>query len=196
LLVLGLIFTVNLSFSEENKNASALGLNFGISRKDALEIIKSQGKEVLEDTVDSKRIRTIMVEGALIELPVDISNVNLKTKLEFYDNELMNSSLVFKSSDILNQSALEAELLKYLNGLYGAPRGKEELLNMTTWNWYIPDIEVILSTNPQNNTARIDYVYKPINQSRMEEELEKKEKGEAPDPAKEMFLKGQYSKPQ
>lgn len=197
LFILALIFITTLSFSEdkENKSASALGFNFGISKKEALEIIKSQGKNVLEDTVDSKRIRIIIVEGALIELPVDLSNVDLKTKLEFYDNELMTSSLVFKSSDILNQSAIEAELFRYLTGLYGQPSGKEEVLNMTTWNWYIPDIVVLLSTNPQGNIARVDYVYKPLNQSRVEEELQRKQKGEENNPAKDMFLEGDFSKP-
>ncbi len=196
LLILILTLFTTLSFSEEdNKNVSALGLNFGISTKDALEIIKSEGKKVVEDTVDSKKIRTIMVEGALIELPVDTSNVDLKTKLEFYDNELMTSSLVFKSNDILNQSALETELLKYLNGLYGEPGEKEEVLNINSWTWYIPDITVILSTNPSDSIARIDYVYKPLNQSRMEEELKRKQKGETTEPAKNMFLEGGYSKP-
>src|SRR3990172_13392611 len=110
------MFCATHSFPEEKegKNVSALGFNFGISKKDALETIKSQGKKVVEDTVDSKEIRTIIVEGALVELPVDINNVDLKTKLEFYDNELMASSLVFNTNNILNQSALEAELFKYL----------------------------------------------------------------------------------
>jgi hypothetical protein len=197
LFVFALIFITTLSFSEdkENKNVSALGFDFGISKKDALEIINSQGKKVLEDVVDSKRIRTIIVEGALIELPMDLSSVGLETKLEFYDDELMISSLVFKSGDVLNQSAVEAEILKYLNGLYGEPSGKEEVLNMTTWSWYIPDVEVVLSNKPENNSARIDYIYKPLNQSRMEEELQRKQKGEKVDPAKKMFFDGTFSKP-
>src|SRR5574341_2431991 len=116
LFILALIFTTTLSFPEEKdgKNVSALGFNFGISKKDALEIIKSQGKTVVENTVDSKEIRTIIVEGALIEIPVDTSNADLKTNLEFYDNELMASSLVSKPNNLLNQSAVEAVLLTYL----------------------------------------------------------------------------------
>ncbi len=195
ILTLALISTLSFSEEKENKDVSALGFDFGISKKDALEVIKSQGKNVLEDTVDSKRIRTIIVEGALIELPMDLSSVGLETKLEFYDDELMLSSLIFKSSDVLNQSAIEAELFKYLTGLYGEPRGKEEVLSMTTWSWYIPDIEVLLSNKPQNNIARIDYIYKPLNQSRMEEELQRKQRGEDEDPAKKMFLEGNFSKP-
>jgi hypothetical protein len=54
---------------------------------------------------------------------------------------------------------------------------------------------VILSTNPNNNIARIDYVYKPLNQSRMEEELKRKQEGETVEPVKEMFLEGGFSKP-
>ncbi|MGH7908694.1 MAG: hypothetical protein ACRENW_02455 [Thermodesulfobacteriota bacterium] len=197
LTILVLTFFTTLSFSgeEDNKNVSALGFNFGISKKDALEIIKSQGKKVVEDTVDSKEIRTIIVEGALIELPVDTSNADLKTNLEFYDNELMASSLVFKPNTILNQSALEAELFKYLSGLYGEPAGKEEVLGITTWAWHITDIAVILSSNPKNNVARIDYVYKPLNQSRIEDEFNQKQQGETVEPAKQMFIDGNYSAP-
>ena len=196
LLILILTFFTTLSFSKEYyKNVSALGFNFGISKKDALEIIKSQGKKVVEDTVDSKKIRTIIVEGALIELPVDTSNADLKTNLEFYDNELMASSLVFKPNNILNQSALEAELFKYLSGLYGEPVGKEEVINITTWTWHITDIAVIFSSNPKNNVARIDYVYKPLNQSRIEDEFKQKQQGETVEPAKQMFIDGNYSAP-
>lgn len=197
ILISVITFFASLSFSEEKdgKNVSAVGFDFGISKKDALEIIKSQGKKVVEDTVDSKKIRTIVVEGSLIELPVDISNVDLKTKLEFYDNELMTSSLVFKPNNILNQSALEAELFKYLSGLYGEPGGKEEVLNIITWTWHIPDLAVILSSNPKNNIERIDYVYKPLNQSRIEDEFKQKQQGETVDPAKQMFIDGNYSAP-
>ena len=193
--ILAFYATITFSGEEDNKNVSALGFNFGISKKDALEIIKSQGKTVVENTVDSKEIRTIIVEGALIELPLDIDNVDLKTKLEFYDNELMASSLVFKTNDILNQPALESELFKYLSGLYGEPGGKEEVLNITTWTWHPHDLAVILSSNPKNNVARIDYVYKPLNQSRIEEEFKEKQQGETVDPAKQMFIDGNYSAP-
>ncbi len=193
--ILAFYATISFSGEEDNKNVSALGFNFGISKKDALEIIKSQGKKVVEDTVDSKEIRTIIVDGSLIELPVDTSNADLKTNLEFYDNELMASSLVFKPNNILNQSALEAELFKYLSGLYGEPGGKEEVINITTWTWHIPDLAVILSSNPKNNIARIDYVYKPLNQSRIEEEFKEKQQGETVDPAKQMFIDGNYSAP-
>ena len=197
LIIFILTFFTTLSFSgdEDNKNVSALGFNLGISKKDALEIIKSQGKKVVEDTVDSKKIRTIIVEGALIELPVDTSNADLKTNLEFYDNELMASSLVFKPNNILNQSALEAELFKYLSGLYGEPAGKEEVLSITTWTWHITDIAVIFSSNPKNNVARIDYVYKPLDQSRIEDEFKQKQQGETVEPAKQMFIDGNYSAP-
>ena len=194
-LILTLFTTPSFSGEEDSKKVSALGFDFGISKKDALEIIKSEGKKVVEDTVDSKKIRTIVVEGSLIELPVDISNVDLKTKLEFYDNELMASSLVFKPNNILNQSALEAELFKYLSGLYGEPGGKEEVLNIITWTWHIPDLAVILSSNPKNNIERIDYVYKPLNQSRIEDEFKQKQQGETVDPAKQMFIDGNYSAP-
>lgn len=192
LLVLALFTALSFSKEKDNKNPAALGFNFGISRKQALEIIKSQNKKVVEDTVDSKKIRTVVVEGAFIELPADTNYSDVKTKLEFYDNELMASSLVFKSDDPSKQSELETELSKFLISLYGEPKGKEEVLHLTTWTWQIPNVSVVLSTNPDNNVTRIEYVYKPLNQSRKDEGYKQDERS---DPAKQMFIDGNYSRP-
>ena len=195
LLVLALFTALSFSKENDNKNPAALGFNFGISRKQALEIIKSQNKKVVEDTVDSKKIRTVVIEGAFIELPADTNYSDVKTKLEFYDNELMASSLIFKSDDPSKQSDLEAELSKFLSGLYGDPKGKEEVLHLTTWTWQIPDVSVVLSTNPDNNITRVEYVYKPLNQSRKDEEYKQEQGYKRSDPAKEMFMDGNYSVP-
>ncbi len=197
LILLVFIFSTTLSFSKEkdSKNVTAIGFNFGISKKQALEIIKSQNKKIVEDTEDSKKIRIVLVEGLFIELPKDISYSDVKTKLEFYGNELMTSSLVFKSDDPSKQSELETGLSKFLNGLYGEPKGKEQMLNISSWTWRVPYMTVVLSLNPDDNITRVEYVYNPLNQNRKDEEYEEQQQGERPDPAKQMFIDGDYSKP-
>lgn len=195
ILVLAAFTATGLSKERDIKNASALGFNFGISKKQALEIIRSQNKRVLEDTVDSKNIRTIVVEGAFIDLPEDIAHSDVKTKLEFYDNELMASSLVFKSGDPSEQARLKDELSRFLIGLYGEPREKEEMFHLTAWTWHMPDMAVVLSVNPKSNITRVEYTYKPINETRKDEEYKEELRGERRDPAKQMFIDGDYSRP-
>lgn len=197
LAILILAFFAASGFSKEKdiKNVSALGFDFGISKKRALEIIKSQNKKILEDTVDSKNIRTIVVEGVFIDLPADVSHSDRKTSLEFYDNELMASSLVLKSGDQLEQARLKDELSKFLTGLYGEPKEKEEMFHLTAWTWHVPDMAVVLSVNPDSNVTRVEYTYKPINETRKDEEYKKEQEGERLDPAKQMFMDGDYSRP-
>ncbi|MER3446710.1 MAG: hypothetical protein C4291_07645 [Candidatus Dadabacteria bacterium] len=149
----------------------------------------------MEDTVDSKNIRTIVVEGAFIDLPTDISHLGVKTDLEFYDNELMASSLVFKSRDPSEQARLKDELSKFLIGLYGEPKEKEEILNLTAWTWHVPDMAVVLSIDPESKVTRVEYTYKPINEARKDEEYKEEQRGEQRDPAKQMFIDGDYSRP-
>jgi hypothetical protein len=196
LAVLILAFLTASSLSEERdaKSASALGFNFGISKKRALEIIKSQNKKVLENTVDSKNIRTIVVEGAFINLPADVNNSDVKTNLEFYDNELMDSSLVFKSGDPSEQTKLKDELSKFLAGLYGEPKGKEEVLHFTTWTWHVPDMSVVLTVDPDSIITKVECTYKPINKTMKDEEYKKELEGERPGPVDQM-LDGKYSRP-
>jgi hypothetical protein len=197
LAILILAFLTISSFSKEkdNKAVSALGFNFGISKKGALEIIKSQHKKVLEDTVDSKNIRTIVVEGVFLALPADVNHSGVETNLEFYDNELMASSLVFKSGDISEQAKLKDELSKFLTDLYGEPKGEEEILHLTSWTWHVTDMAVVLSVNPESKVTRVECTYKPINETRKDEEYKKLQEPERLDPASQMFKQGDYSKP-
>ncbi len=195
ILILAFFTTSGFSKEKDSKNVSALGFNFGISKKRALEIIKSQNKKVLEEAVDSKNIRTILVEGTFIDLPADVNHSDVKTNLEFYDNELMASSLLFRSGDTSEQAKLKDELSKFLTGLYGEPKGKEEVLHLTSWTWHVSDMSVVLSVNPESNLTRVEYTYKPINETRKDEEYKEMQRGEHLDPATQMFKEGNYSRP-
>jgi hypothetical protein len=198
LIILFLVLLTTPAYLKEEvgkENTSPLGFKLGSSRNEAIEVIKSKGNKIVKNTVDSKEIRTIVMEGAIVELPFDNNGADLQTSLEFYDDELMSSSLIFKSDDPSKQEELEAELSKYLIGLYGEPGEKEKVLGFTTWTWHVPDLKVVFSTNPNNNVAKVRYIYEPLNQSRVEEEIKRKQKEKPTEPAKEMFLEGNYSVP-
>ena len=196
-LLLFILFTAFVFATENNGKADFIGLGFefGMKRKQAIEVIKSEGRDIIEDTVDSKEIRTILAEGSFIKLPFNTDSSNLKTRLEFYDDKLMSSSLIFEANDNSEQTQIEDQVFNFLINVYGEPGKKEEVLQFTTWTWQRPNVVVILSTDPQNNTTKIQNIYEPVEEARMEKEIEKKQKGPQEDPAKQMFLDGDYSRP-
>ena len=52
-----------------------------------------------------------------------------------------------------------------------------------------------LLKNEKNNTVKVEYTYKPVHQAKIEDELDQKRGTIKIDPAKQMFLEGDYSKP-
>lgn len=174
-------------------NTSPLGFKFGISKKQAEQIIKSEGKKIVDKTVDSKEIKTIMIEGTIIKLPLARSHSDIQTRLEFYNDELMSSSLIFKSDDPSKKQELESELSSFLSDMYGQPGDEEKVLDFTTWTWHVPDLKVVLSTSPNNDVTKVQYIYEPLNQSRVNREIKLIQKGKPEDPAKKMFIDGNYS---
>lgn len=195
--VLLIIFFANFAFSSvENGKTDFTGLGFelGIEKDEAIKIIKSDRREIVENSVDSKEIRTIVVEGAFVELPFNTNNTDLKTRLEFYDDKLMSTSLILKPNAESDQAELESDLAEFLISLYGEPGRKEEMLQFVTWTWQRSDVTVILSANLENGMIKVENIYVPVNQARKDEEFEDSQKEES-DPAKEMFLDGTYSRP-
>ena len=65
----------------------------------------------------------------------------------------------------------------------------------TTTTWHMPDIKLVLHTNEKNNTVKVEYTYKPVHQARIEKELDTKRGTIHKDPATQMFLDADYSKP-
>ncbi len=178
-----------------NGNDSPLGFKFGISKKQAEQVIKSAGKEVIDTAVDSKEIRTIMIDGTIVKLPLELAYSDVQTRLEFYDDELMSSSLIIKSDDTSKKEEVEAELASFLGDLYGQPSDVEKVLDFTALTWHVPDLKVVFSTNQSKNITKVQYIYEPLNQSRVDRELYLKQKGKPEDPAKKMFIDGNYSAP-
>ncbi len=194
LLILFIVLTANYSSAQQG-DLSPLGFSFGISHKDATRIIDSNGKRIMENNVDSKKIRTIIIQGTIADLPLDLEGRDVRTGLEFYDKKLLSTSLILVSKDSFEESELEGMLTKYLTDKYGEPADSDSMLYFKTWTWYMPDVKLVLHTNQKENLVKVEYTYEPVRQARHEDELDEKRGTEKIDPAKQMFLDGDYSKP-
>lgn len=179
----------------QQSDLSPLGFTFGISNKDAMKIIDSNGKRLIDNKVDSKKIRTILMQGVIVELPLDLDGRDVSTGLEFYDKKLLSSSLILTAQDSSEEQELESMLTKYLTDKYGEPGSSDSMLYFKTWTWQMPDIKLVLHTNQKDNIVKVEYTYKPVDHAKLEDELDKIRGTEEIDPAKQMFIEGDYSKP-
>jgi hypothetical protein len=197
-IILVLIFLVPsfyLKAKEDFDSSSALGFNFGISKKQALQVIESKGKKIVENTVDSKEIRTILIQGTIEETPLKIPESRSLTQLEFYDDELMTSTLIVESADYSSRNEMANKLYNFLINSYGENTSQEQVLNFTTWTWRQPKVKVVLTADQNSDIFKIAYTYEPLSQTKTDKEFEQKQRGKPEDPATEMFLEGDYSKP-
>lgn len=191
-----LIGVILVSHSKaEQASLSPLGFTFGISDDDAEDIIESNGKRLIDDRVDSKEIRTIVMQGTIVELPLDLDGRDVSTGLEFYDEKLLSSALILSGKDSSEGLELQTMLSKYLTDTYGKPASSDSMLYFKTWTWNIPDLRIVLHNNTKNNVVKMVYTYEPVNQAKREDELDKLRGTEKIDPAKQMFMDGNYSKP-
>lgn len=179
----------------QHGDLSPLGFQFGISDDDAEDAIEASGKRIMEDNVDSKDIRTIIIQGMMVDMPLDLEGRDVRTGLEFYDDKLLTSSLIVVSKDSLEESEVESMFTKYLTEKYGEPGDSDSMLYFKTWTWQMPDVKLVLHTNEKDKLVKIEYTYKPVSEVKREDELDAARGTEQRDPAKQMFLDGDYSKP-
>jgi hypothetical protein len=184
-----------LNAKEDFDSSSALGFNFGISKKQAMQVIKSKGKKILENTVDSKDIRLILIQGAVQGVPLNIPDSQSLTQLEFYDDELMTSTLIVESADYSSRNEMANKLFKFLSDSYGDTASQEKVLNYMTWTWRQPKIKIVLSADQNSDIFKIAYTFEPLSQSKIDREFDEKQADKPEDPAKQMFLEGNYSRP-
>ena len=195
LIVLSLFITVRHAAAQQNADLAPLGFTFGISDDDAEDLIETNGKRIMENSVDSKKIRTIVMQGMIVTLPVDLEGKDVSTGLEFYDGKLLSSSLNLNTKDSFEESQMRDELMKYLTGKYGEPSSSDSMLTFKTWTWNMPDIKLVFHTNEKNNNMKVVYTYEPVNEAKHEKELDKQRGTEEVNPAEDMFINGDYSKP-
>jgi len=196
----GYILTVIILFAgghafAQQGDLSPLGFKFGISVGDAEDVIESSGRRVMENNVDSKKIRTIIIQGTIVDIPLDLEGKDVRTGLEFYDKKLLSSSLILVSQDSLGESENRTMLRKYLTDKYGEPTSSDSMLYFKTWTWQMPDVKLVLHSNDKDKLVKLQYTYKPVQEVKLEDELDDARGTEQSDPAKQMFLEGDYSKP-
>lgn len=195
LIALSLFITVRHAAAQQNPDLAPLGFAFGISDDDAEDIIETNGKRIMENNVDSKKIRTIVIQGMIVTLPLDLEGKDVSTGLEFYDGKLLSSSLNLNTKDSFEESQMRDEFMKYLTGKYGEPSSSDSMLSFKTWTWNMPDVKLVFHTNEKNNDMKVVYTYEPVNQAKHEKELDKQRGTEESNPAEDMFINGDYSKP-
>ena len=194
LLIIFILFAGSYAFAQQG-DLSPLGFQFGISVKDAEHVIDSNGKRIMENNVDSKKIRTIIIQGMIVDIPLDLEGRDVRTGLEFYHKKLLSSSLILVSKDSFEESELQGMFTKYLTEKYGEPTSSDSMLYFKTWTWQMPDVKLVLHTNDKDKLVKVEYTYKPVQNAKIEDELDSARGTEKSDPAKEMFLEGDYSKP-
>ncbi len=193
-----MIFTVtslSLNSYAQESNISPLGFQFGINNKEAKKIIDSNGKRIVRENKDSKDMRVIVMQGVIVNLPVDVAGKDVMTELEFYDKKLLSSSLIFLSADESEKTEIESEFDQYFTREYGEPSERDSMLHFTTTTWHTNDMLLVLHTNKEDHSVKIQYKYKPGLTQRFEDDLDVKRGTTAEDPATQMFLDGDYSKP-
>ena len=74
------------------------GFEFGISKKDALNLIESSKLKVISDREYSNDLRKVVLDGSLSGVALD-PPPDHETRLEFYKDNLMSSSILFSFED-------------------------------------------------------------------------------------------------
>jgi len=147
LIALLCFLAVSHAAAQQKTDLAPLGFTFGISDDDAEDIIESNGKRIMDNKVDSKKIRTIVMQGIIVTLPLDLEGRDVSTGLEFYDDKLLSSSLMLTAKDQFEESQLRDEFMKYLTDKYGEPQSSDSMLYFKTWTWNTPDVKLVVHTN-------------------------------------------------
>ena len=129
-------------------------------------------------------MRVILMQGVIVELPVDVAGKDVMTELEFYDKKLLSTSLVFASADESEKIQLETEFDQYFVSQYGEPVERDSMLHFTTATWHTPDVMLVLHTNDKDHSVKIQYKYKPGLADRFEDNLDFKRGTIRSDPAR------------
>ncbi len=178
--------------SAENTDMAPLGFKFGMSNGDAKKQIKNNGFSIIKNEKDSKEVRTIIFDGAIVDL-AGISAVDQKTRLEFFQNKLMSSAVMFQTSDDLEFIDIQNAILKKIVSKLGEPDATDNMFSYETWEWDTDDTRLILSANRDKGKLKVEYTHHPVAIKKVETELNLKRKGEIKNPADQMFKDGNYS---
>ena len=194
---LTLVFSVCffLPFSLEGSQVNLRiphGFEFGISRKDALNLVESSELKVVSDRKYSNDLRKVVLGGSLAGVALDPPPGH-ETRLEFYKDKLMSSSILFSFEDESRFSSAKNELIGDLKGALGDTFKREKMFSYEVLLWDLSDTVILANLNSQKRTIEIEYVHKPILEKKTAKDLRRKRREDPGDPAKQMFLDSNFS---
>ena len=186
-----LLVTTGIITADSGKPAP-LGFEFGISNGDAKKQIKNSGYKIIKNEKDSKKVRTIIFDGAVVDV-TDEKGMDQQTRLEFFNDKLMSSAIMIKSNDNLQFIDIQNDILKSVVSKHGEPSATDSMLSYDTWEWDIDHLILILSANRDKGKLKLEYTYHPVANTKVQSELNIKRQGETKNPADQMFKDGNYS---
>lgn len=194
---LTLIFSVCflLPFSAEGSQENLRiphGFEFGISRKDALSMIESSKLKVVSDRKYSKDLRKVILGGSLAGVALD-PLPDHETRLEFYKDKLMSSSILFSFEDETRFESAKSELIGNLTGVLGDAFKRERMFSYEVLSWDLSDTVVLANLNSRKKTIEVEYVHKPILEKKIAKDLHLKRREDFGDPARQMFIDSNFS---
>lgn len=186
-----LVFSVLFSFPLSRPLAEATaaaphGFDFGISRKAALASAGSLGLEVVSDSKYSKELKKVVLSPSA-------PDAGRRILLEFYDDRLMSSSLLLTFEDGEGFAAAKNRLEGELRGNFGESFKRDRVFSYEVLRWELADVLVLMSLNPDKKTVKLEYVSRSVLGKKTAKDLERKRRDDPGDPAKEMFIDGDYS---
>lgn len=180
-----------LSLAEGGANAPH-GFEFGISREEALALISASDLELVSDSEYSKKLKKIVVRGSASGVAPEFLDVR-ETRLEFYDDRLMRSSLLFGFEDASGFSSARSLLEGDLRGTFGESFKRDRMFSYEVLVWNLSDTNVLLSLDEKKRTIELKYEHRPILSRKTAKDLDRRRRKDPGDPAKEMFIDGNYS---
>lgn len=170
-----------------SNHRSPLGFEFGSSHKDVQRRIEDSGHQIIEDVKDSKKIRTILADGAFVQLPINTDSYDLRTRFEFWDKDLISASLLVEEG---SAGFAVNKLLDYLMDHYGKPTSSDKFMDFTTFTWQLSDLSIVLSSNAKKNRTKLEFTYTSLNAERNNDRYDHSQRVKGSGPAEKMFLEG------
>jgi len=168
------------------------GFEFGTSRKDAINLIDSSSVKLVSDNKYSNNLRKIILDGSIAGVILEPPPRH-ETRLEFYKNKLMSSSILFSFKDESSFTLAKDELFGNLVDILGGTFKRERMFSYEVLTWDLSETFVIANLNPKKKTIEIEYVHKPILEKKVAKDLRRKRRGDPGDPAKQMFIDNNFS---
>ena len=168
------------------------GFEFGISRKDALNLIEFSKLEIVSDRKYSNNLRKVVLDGSLSGTALD-PPPDHETRLEFYKDNLMSSSILFSFEDETLFAFARNELVDDLANVLGDAFEREKMFSYEVLSWDLSDTVVLASLNSKKRTIEIEYIHKPVLEKKTAKDLRRKRREDPGDPARQMFIDSNFS---